>query len=257
MLIFPYRRKRIRFRRNNAWGRGKDVGKAQKQQAIQGLSACEGGVVLHSPGPALRDTSKLHLNPGHQVYLHRRTAAPCLSVSRTFKPGLESKENARTWSTGLPTLALTPRRSAARYHRRMAIREIKIQVSVVSIGFYRTSAACGWLVSGHAQWPPGGWRRPSVAYWKGKKPGTMSAQGDCEFLVQRARELVPQDLWAAKAWLITARSLYPADFNIQVSQTRRVRTRGRERLAEPSGPGRFARPLSPSPRCSYPAPQDS
>ncbi|XP_040827239.1 integrator complex subunit 10 isoform X7 [Ochotona curzoniae] len=43
----------------------------------------------------------------------------------------------------------------------------------------------------------------------------MSAQGDCEFLVQRARELVPHDLWAAKAWLITARSLYPADFNIQ------------------------------------------
>lgn len=45
----------------------------------------------------------------------------------------------------------------------------------------------------------------------------MSAQGDCEFLVKRARELVPGDLWAAKAWLITARSLYPADFNIQVS----------------------------------------
>lgn len=44
----------------------------------------------------------------------------------------------------------------------------------------------------------------------------MSAQGDSEFLVQRARELVPQDLWAAKAWLITARTLYPADFNIQV-----------------------------------------
>lgn len=85
----------------------------------------------------------------------------------------------------------------------------------------------------------------------------MSAQGDCEFLVQRARELVPQDLWAAKAWLITARSLYPADFNIQVSQTRRVLTRGRERLAEPSGLGHFARPLPPSPRCSYPAPLDS
>ncbi|XP_061447023.1 integrator complex subunit 10 isoform X2 [Rhineura floridana] len=43
----------------------------------------------------------------------------------------------------------------------------------------------------------------------------MSAQGDCEFLVKRARELVQGDLWAAKAWLITARSLYPADFNIQ------------------------------------------
>nr|XP_033771247.1 integrator complex subunit 10 isoform X2 [Geotrypetes seraphini] len=43
----------------------------------------------------------------------------------------------------------------------------------------------------------------------------MSVQGDCEFLVKRARELVQEDLWAAKAWLITARSLYPADFNIQ------------------------------------------
>ncbi|KAF5893338.1 integrator complex subunit 10 isoform X2, partial [Clarias magur] len=43
----------------------------------------------------------------------------------------------------------------------------------------------------------------------------MSAQGDCEFLVKRARELVPDDPWAAKAWLITARTLYPADFNIQ------------------------------------------
>ncbi|XP_078530492.1 integrator complex subunit 10 isoform X1 [Lissotriton helveticus] len=43
----------------------------------------------------------------------------------------------------------------------------------------------------------------------------MSAQGDCEFLVRRARELVNEDVWAAKAWLITARSLYPADFNIQ------------------------------------------
>ncbi|KAJ8281328.1 hypothetical protein GJAV_G00066250 [Gymnothorax javanicus] len=43
----------------------------------------------------------------------------------------------------------------------------------------------------------------------------MSAQGDCEFLVKRARELVTDDPWAAKAWLITARTLYPADFNIQ------------------------------------------
>uniref|UniRef100_A0A452VPA2 Integrator complex subunit 10 n=1 Tax=Ursus maritimus TaxID=29073 RepID=A0A452VPA2_URSMA len=43
----------------------------------------------------------------------------------------------------------------------------------------------------------------------------MSAQGDCEFLVQRARELVQHDLWAAKACRLPARSLYPADFNIQ------------------------------------------
>lgn len=89
------------------------------------------------------------------------------------------------------------------------------------------------------------------------KAGTMSAQGDCEFLVQRARELVPQDLWAAKAWLITARSLYPADFNIQVSQTRRVVTRGRERLEEPSSPGRLRGRCPTPPRRSYPAPLDS
>ncbi|KAA0709839.1 Integrator complex subunit 10 [Triplophysa tibetana] len=44
----------------------------------------------------------------------------------------------------------------------------------------------------------------------------MSAQGDCEFLVKRARELEhAQDPYAAKAWLITARTLYPTDFNIQ------------------------------------------
>lgn len=43
----------------------------------------------------------------------------------------------------------------------------------------------------------------------------MSAQKDCEFLVKRARELVADDPCAAKAWLITARTLYPTDFNIQ------------------------------------------
>lgn len=44
----------------------------------------------------------------------------------------------------------------------------------------------------------------------------MSAQKDCEFLVKKARELVSVDSCAAKAWLITARTLYPTDFNIQV-----------------------------------------
>ncbi|KAM6953161.1 integrator complex subunit 10 [Aplochiton taeniatus] len=43
----------------------------------------------------------------------------------------------------------------------------------------------------------------------------MSAQKDCEFLLKRARELVSGDPCAAKAWLITARTLYPTDFNIQ------------------------------------------
>lgn len=60
-------------------------------------------------------------------------------------------------------------------------------------------------------------RRPAAGAEPGRAGCKMSAQGDCEFLVKRARELVPGDLWAAKAWLITARSLYPADFNIQVS----------------------------------------
>ncbi|XP_073493084.1 integrator complex subunit 10 isoform X1 [Phyllobates terribilis] len=43
----------------------------------------------------------------------------------------------------------------------------------------------------------------------------MAALGDCEFLVRRARELVQEDTCAARAWLITARTLYPQDFNIQ------------------------------------------
>lgn len=64
----------------------------------------------------------------------------------------------------------------------------------------------------------------------------MSAQGDCEFLVKRARELVQGDLWAAKAWLITARSLYPADFNIQVGAA-----------ATAPAPRTFSRPASRQP----------
>uniref|UniRef100_A0A8C4X4L7 Integrator complex subunit 10 n=1 Tax=Erpetoichthys calabaricus TaxID=27687 RepID=A0A8C4X4L7_ERPCA len=43
----------------------------------------------------------------------------------------------------------------------------------------------------------------------------MSVQSDCDYLVKRAKDLVNEDPWAAKAWLITARTLYPSDFNIQ------------------------------------------
>ncbi|XP_051865995.1 integrator complex subunit 10 isoform X1 [Pristis pectinata] len=43
----------------------------------------------------------------------------------------------------------------------------------------------------------------------------MAAQIDCEFLVKKARDLVTDDPWAAKAWLITSRTLYPTDFGIQ------------------------------------------
>lgn len=85
--------------------------------------------------------------------------------------------------------------------------------------------AVGWPPGMRSGRPRGGEGRVLVAPWESPPEalvaGVMSAQGDCEFLVQRARELVPQDLWAAKAWLITARSLYPADFNIQVRQARR------------------------------------
>lgn len=57
----------------------------------------------------------------------------------------------------------------------------------------------------------------AVYFSEAETYAVMSAQGDCEFLVKRARELVSEDPWAAKAWLITARTLYPADFNIQVA----------------------------------------
>uniref|UniRef100_A0A8C7D8X5 Integrator complex subunit 10 n=1 Tax=Oncorhynchus kisutch TaxID=8019 RepID=A0A8C7D8X5_ONCKI len=53
-------------------------------------------------------------------------------------------------------------------------------------------------------------------WWKvSAYSSNMSAQKDCEFLVKRARDLVSEDPCAAKAWLITARTLYPTDFNIQ------------------------------------------
>lgn len=84
----------------------------------------------------------------------------------------------------------------------------------------------------------------------------MSAQGDSEFLVQRARELVPQDLWAAKAWLITARSLYPADFNIQVRSGPPRPPRMAGRAPRPAAPPVALLPTSrsPAPLGSQPSP---
>lgn len=76
-------------------------------------------------------------------------------------------------------------------------------------------------------------RRPAAGAEPGRGGCKMSAQGDCEFLVKRARELVPGDLWAAKAWLITARSLYPADFNIQVSAAAVAHARYRRARSPP------------------------
>lgn len=97
---------------------------------------------------------------------------------------------------------------------------------------------------------------PEGSATSGRRPDTswaMSAQGDCEYLVQRARELVQQDLWAAKAWLITARSLYPTDFNIQVrSGPAYCRRRGGMSLAAPAAPG-WPPPVWPALRPSFPA----
>uniref|UniRef100_A0A4W3IKV1 Integrator complex subunit 10 n=1 Tax=Callorhinchus milii TaxID=7868 RepID=A0A4W3IKV1_CALMI len=50
----------------------------------------------------------------------------------------------------------------------------------------------------------------------------MAAPVDTDFLVKKARELVSDDPWAAKAWLITGRTLYPTDFGIQVSMQARA-----------------------------------
>lgn len=40
---------------------------------------------------------------------------------------------------------------------------------------------------------------------------------DEEWLVLRAQSCIKTDAYAAKAWMITARSLFPQNFNIQVN----------------------------------------
>lgn len=42
---------------------------------------------------------------------------------------------------------------------------------------------------------------------------------DEEWLVSRARQCVKCDIYAAKSWMITARSLFPSNFTIQVRYT--------------------------------------
>lgn len=44
-------------------------------------------------------------------------------------------------------------------------------------------------------------------------PGELS---DEEWLVSRARSCFKSDPWSAKAWMLTARTLFPTSFNIQV-----------------------------------------
>ncbi|XP_069781372.1 integrator complex subunit 10 isoform X3 [Narcine bancroftii] len=82
-------------------------------------------------------------------------------------------------------------------------------------GASRSVCACAmWRVRvevcTHAQFDaPACWRNSARLVF------VMAAQIDCEFLVKKARDLVTDDPWAAKAWLITARTLYPTDFGIQ------------------------------------------
>ena len=43
---------------------------------------------------------------------------------------------------------------------------------------------------------------------------------DEEWLVWKAKSCLKSDIYAAKAWLITARTLFPRNFNLQVFQFR-------------------------------------
>lgn len=42
-------------------------------------------------------------------------------------------------------------------------------------------------------------------------------QSDEEYVVQRAKEALKIDPYSAKAWMLTAKSLYPNNFAVQVS----------------------------------------
>lgn len=47
-----------------------------------------------------------------------------------------------------------------------------------------------------------------------------------DWLVMRARSCAKTDRYAAKAWMITARTLFPRNFNIQVKLTTAVKKKG-------------------------------
>lgn len=119
-----------------------DISTAQKQEATLRIPACKGGVVPHSPGPALRAFS-VHLHPraGRQVVTTREPRRVCGGVlTGTLEVQREGTAPERTrW------------RSAEDGNPRGEIHR-----SAVSRGLRRAEAACGWLASGHAQraWAP-------------------------------------------------------------------------------------------------------
>lgn len=153
-------------------GRGR---KEQKQQAIQGLSVCEVGSSLQSrTTPRLFPTTLRPGSPGlftarlFTLRNHRPTSArfPHLSNGawsprRTQEPGAQDYRIRRLLPGG-------QRRAASQV---MTIREMEIQSSGVSRGLSRAAAACDWLVSGHAQWPPQGWWRSRVPTGRARSRG--------------------------------------------------------------------------------------
>lgn len=153
-------------------GRGR---KKQKQQAIQGLSVCEVGSSLQSR--PLRGFFQLHSDPGHQVclqpgYLHSGTTARRLRVSpRLSNPAWSPRRTQEPGGQDCRIRRLLPggqRRAASQV---MTIRDMEIQSSGVSRGLSRAAAACDWLVSGQAQWPPQGWWRSRVPTGRSRSRG--------------------------------------------------------------------------------------
>jgi len=49
-----------------------------------------------------------------------------------------------------------------------------------------------------------------------KPPGPDNQLSKEDYLIRRAKEALPIDIYAAKSWLITAKSLFPHSAKVQV-----------------------------------------
>ena len=58
----------------------------------------------------------------------------------------------------------------------------------------------------------------------------LEVQNDEEWLVTQAKQCIKTDIYAAKAWLLTARTLFPKSFKIQVELLSRDRVLTRSSL---------------------------
>lgn len=50
-----------------------------------------------------------------------------------------------------------------------------------------------------------------------KTPGPDNQLSKEDYLIMRAKKALPDDIYAAKSWLITAKSLFPHSAKVQVS----------------------------------------